>query len=147
MEYDDDTAVRGVLSDMVRSDIVKEMAEGGFGGNIMVNGIGYILYAVMGAVSSAVATTGAYNHTFTIAQTSNSHKSLTVTHKTPNDDNRYTLAMVESFEVVVENNKRVTFNVSLKSKKKASATSTISYTTDYALLAKHSTFKVASNKA
>lgn len=101
----------------------------------------------MGSVSSAVATTGAYNHTFSIAQTSNSHKSLTVARKTPNDDYRYTLAMVESFEITVENNKRVTFNVTLKSKKKATATSTVSYTTDFPLLAKHSIFKVASNKA
>lgn len=140
-----DTAVRGVIADMVQSHVVKEWAEGNFGGPLMVNGFGYILYALLGSVSTA-SSSGAYVHTFSLDADSNQHKSLTVATKNPNDAYRYALAMIESVEITVENGRRVTFTVNLKSKKKASATNTVSISTDYGLLAAHSTFKVAADK-
>lgn len=56
-------------------------------------------------------------------------------------------AMLESLEVSAEVGGFVTFTASYKSKKEASATHTVAYTTDYTLLARHCGIKLADTLA
>ena len=67
----------GVITDSRNSYIAKKRAEGEISGHIEANSIGYLLYALLGSKDVAVATTGAYTHTFELAET-NQSPSLTV---------------------------------------------------------------------
>lgn len=67
----------GVIADSVESYITKQWAEGNIEGNVNVNNFGYALLSAFGSVSSAVATTGAYTHSYSVLE-SNEHPTLTI---------------------------------------------------------------------
>lgn len=137
----------GVIVNARDSFVTKKWAEGEISGNIEVNSIGYLLLATLGEVTSIVDTTGAYKHTFELAN-SNQTQSLTVGIDDPViGDKSYSLAMVESFTITAEEGQFATFTVNLKAKPGETATHSVSYEIDHKLLARYSIFKVAENLA
>lgn len=137
----------GVLTDSRNSFIAKKRAEWEFSGHIEANGIWYLLYSLLGTVSSAVDTTWAYKHSFDLLE-SNQSPSLTIGEEDPVIwDIAFALAMIESLTISAEEWQIATFTVTWKSKPSASASLTSTFTVDNKLLARHSIFKTASNLA
>lgn len=136
-----------VLADSRGSEVVRKFAGGEISGNLEVNAIGYLILSVLGSASSTSAGGGAYTHDFSILE-SNSHPSLTTCVDDPViGDIAYALTAVESITISANVWEYATVTATLKAKPGASATHTVSYTTDYPLLARHTVFKHASNLA
>lgn len=137
-----------VIADSTDSYVTKRWAEGNIEGNVNINNFGYAMLSAFGAVTSAETVgTGAYQHDFTIFE-SNEHPTLTIGVDDPVEgDLAFAWAMLESLEVSGEVGGFVTFTASYKSKKEASATHTVTYTTDYTMLARHCGIKLADTLA
>lgn len=147
-EVVNDESSLGVIADAVDSYVTKRWAEGNIEGNVNVNNFGYAMLSAFGSVSSAETVgTGAYQHDFSVLE-SNEHPTLTIGVDDPVEgDLAFAGAMLESLEVSAEVGGFVTFTASYKSKKEASATHTVVYTTDYTLLARHCGIKLADTLA
>ena len=137
----------GIITDSRDSFVAKRWAEGEISWNIETNSIGYLLLSVFGTVNSAVATTGAWTHTFELNET-NQTQSLTVGLNDPViGDVVFPLAMVESMTITAEEGAYATFSVELKGKPSESTTHTVTYAIDNKLLSRNSVFKMATNLA
>lgn len=137
----------GVITDSRDSFVVKQFAEGDISGNVEANGIGYYFLGLFGTVSSAVDTTGAYKHSFTLSET-NQGKSLTIGIEEPNSGEfAFALGSIDSMTLTAEEGAQVTFSVTMKAKPGVTAVHTHSYAVDYKLLSRNSIFKTASNLA
>lgn len=147
-EVVNDESSLGVIADAVDSYVTKRWAEGNIEGNVNVNNFGYAMLSAFGAVVSAETVgTGAYEHNFSVLE-SNEHPTLTIGVDDPVEgDLAFAGAMLESLEVSAEVGGFVTFTASYKSKKEASATHIVAYTTDYTLLARHCGIKLADTLA
>lgn len=147
-EVVNDESSLGVIADSTNSYVTKRWAEGNIEGNVNINNFGYAMLSAFGAVISSETTgTWAYEHDFTVLE-SNEHPTLTVGIDDPVEwDLAFAGAMLESLEVSAEVGGFVTFTASYKSKKEASATHTVTYTTDYTLLARHCGVKLADTLA
>lgn len=142
----DDSSI-GTITDARDIKVAKKMWSGEIGWVVSINEFGYYLLSTLGTVNSGVASSGAYEHTFTLAE-SNSIQSLTICEDDPVQwDNAYTLACLESLTINAEEGQYLSFTASFMSKPGASASHTVTYTTDYQLLARNSVFKVAANAA
>lgn len=139
----------GVIDMNRGSDVVKRYAEGDIAGIIETNSVGYLLLSLLGSVTSAAhsGAGGAYDHDFTLAQT-NSTQSLTIGIEDPGiADTAYSLAMIESLTLSANNGEYATFTVTFKAKPGEAQSHTVSYAVDNRLLARHTTFKTATNLA
>ena len=124
---------------------VKEWAEWTIEMNLWVESIALPLLSLMWSVSSTETTwTWAYEHTFSLVN-NNTHQSLTIWIKDPVIDRQFPLSMIESMTISAEVGSFVTVSMEYKSKKWVSWTQTVSYVTDYNLLAKSWIFKIADN--
>jgi len=137
----------GVMTDSRDAFLAKSWAEGEIAANIETNGIWYLIYALLGSVSSAVDTAGAYKHTFDLLE-SNQSPSLSVWVNDPVIwDVAFALGMLESMTISAEEWAIATVSVTMKAKPWSSTTHTVSYSADNTLLARHSIFKYAANLA
>lgn len=148
METIQDESSIGVINDAKDSHIVKRWGEWDIGGNIEVNNFGFALLSLFGSVSTTSATTGAYEHVFTLNNT-NQTQSLTIGVIDPGlaSDMSYPLSMIDSMTITSEVGALTTFAITFKSKEGVTATHTATYPTDYKLLSRYSVFKVADNLA
>lgn len=104
----------GVLADSDSKFIVNKMGEGDFESNLDDKSLGLILTSLLG--SSPVTTGGpTYAHTFTLNQ-SNQHQSLSVFYQDPDVARLFSLGVVDSLKITVEQDAIVMFNVAFKSK-------------------------------
>lgn len=125
----------GVIEDSFDGHVVKQYAEWNFECNVYANAIWYILLNVFGAITTT-SSGGAYSHEFEVDET-NQHNSLTIGLADDTQDKQFALAMINSLELSAEVGDFLKANANFKSKKGANATLTPSYSTDYAMLAKH----------
>lgn len=146
-EYVTDEGSIGSIVDTKNVEVAKVHAEGDLEMNVSINDIGMYLLSLFGTVTSTGASSGAYEHAFTLSN-SNSIQSLTLACIDPVEwDRSYPLACVNSFTLSVEEGQFVTCSINFMSKQSASASHTSTYAIDYPLLARHSVFKVAANLA
>lgn len=137
----------GVILDSNEAHVSKRWAEWKIEGNIWVEAIWLPLLSLFGTVSTAETVgTGAYNHAFSILS-SNQHPSLTIWLQDPIADYKFPLAMISKATISAKVWEFVTYSLEFMAKKGETATNTVTYTADYALLAKHWTFKLATNLA
>lgn len=140
-----DASAIGVIEDAFEWHVVKQWAEWPLWCHVYANAIGFLLYALFGSLT----TTGAwpsYSHAFSVAQT-NQHQSLTIGLADGTQDRRFALAVLDTLELSSSIGGFVDITATFKSLQPADATLTPSYSTDYALMGKHTKFKVASNLA
>lgn len=136
-----------VIVDQSNSFVSKKYAEWGFEWVLNVNSFWYLLLSAIWNVSSAVDTTGAYKHTFTLGN-NNQNPSLTIWIDDPiGGQYQFALAMLDKLSISWEAGGIITFKAEYKSKAWVSTTHTVSYVADYTLLAKHLIFKTATNLA
>lgn len=104
----------GVVADSDSFYVTLRMGEGEVESQLYDNGLGYILYSLLGA---APVTTGSnpYTHTFTNSQT-NQQPSLSLYWLDPDRALMFPLAVVESLNVSVEPSGIVNWTVAFKSK-------------------------------
>ena len=136
----------GVIEDMTDAKIVKKASEGEIEAKVGDKSIGLILLGTLGSVSTSGPSDSAYTHTFSVLQSSQ-HPSLTVFVDDENQDYKYALGMITSFELTAETGKFVTYKAGLRAKAGATATLSPSYTAENSFLAQHAIFKTASTQA
>lgn len=136
----------GVITANRDTFVGKSFAEWDIGGNIEVNSFGYVLLAMLGSVWS-VTVSWATTHTFDLVE-SNTHKSLTVHINDPVEWGlQFPLSCLSSCTISCNEGEQATYSLTLMSKKPTTTTHTVTYTTDYKLLSRHSVFKLATNLA
>lgn len=144
VEYIDNDSAFGRIEELNDSQVSKRWGEGGYEGKVFINSVGVELVALFGQAPTSVqrTTTGVYDHTYALLN-SNDHKSLTLAYKDANQDVRYALAMIDSWELSADLDSFLNRSVSYMSKPSASASNTVAETEQYEFLARHLTFKLA----
>lgn len=147
LETIQDESALWVIADTSASHVVKRRSDGDITANLETNSFGFILLWLLWATSSEVATTWAYDHTFTV-QESNQHPSLTLWYTDPNRWSvSFALSMISSVTITANVGEFVTVTINTMWKPSASWSPTVTMPAQYKLLAKNSTFKFASNLA
>lgn len=136
----------GVIEDAQDFKVTKKWSEGEISGKVCDKSFGVLLLAALGTVSSAVKETTAYNHTYSVQQDAQ-HDSLTIEGKNPNEQKAFANGMIRSLSLKAELGKFVEFAASIIAKLGTAATSTPSYTSENAFIAKDVSVKFATNKA
>lgn len=137
----------GKLADSDANFVTQKMASGEFESNLDDKLVGIILTGLMGA---SPVTTGAnpYTHTYTLSN-SNQHQSLSVLYQDPDYAELYSLGVIDSLKISVEQNGIVQFTVGILSRVGRTFTrQTASFTTlGNKFLHQHLVFKLAANTA
>lgn len=136
----------GVIEDMTDAKLVHKFAEGEIEGKIGDKSIGLILLSTIGSVSTSGPTDSAYTHTFSVLQSAQ-HPSLTIFVDDENQDYKYALGMITSFEFTAEVGAFATFKAGVRAKAGATATLSPSYSAENSFLAQHITFKTATTQS
>lgn len=140
----------GVIEDTVGTYIVKQWAEASLKAPLGDKHFPLILFAALGAISSAAKSgeTIVYDHTITVAQSAQ-HQALTLFLDDPiaGQDYKHALGAISSLELNYELGKILEYVVNLRAKKGATATLTPSTTSENRFLSKHLIFKLATNLA
>lgn len=111
--------------------------------------LGLILLALLGTDTPAAQSApnaAAYDHLFSVAN-NNQHQCLTIFHKSPNDDVKYSLGMIESFKLECKPDGYPTYEAVFQTKANVAASSTVAHITEKDFLAKHLTFKLADTQS
>lgn len=104
----------GVLADSDSKFVVSRMGEGEFESNLDDKSLGVILSSIIG--TSPVTTGGpTYSHAYTL-NNSNQHQSLSVFYQDPDVARLFSLGVVDSLKITVEQDAIVMFTVGFKSK-------------------------------
>lgn len=151
--YDDkieqvvDESSYGVIEDSTGASIISKFAEGEFEGKISSNSIGLLLLATLGGLSTTgPSQTTVYTHTFSV-QEDNQCDSITVLQDDPNQDYKYALGMIDSFDLDVSLGEFCKVTCSFRSLVGSTATLTPSYATEYNFLPQHGTITYADTLA
>lgn len=140
-----DESTVGTIHDAIDGKISKKASGGTIRGHVGTQTLGLILYSLFGSVSSAqIGVTGVYTHSFSVDTDSNQHQSLTVHTIDGTEDLKYALAMLESLKITIEAGKPIEVATKWKAKAGAASTATPSYVTDYLMMSRVTTFKLAS---
>ena len=104
----------GKLADSDANFVTQKMASGEFESNLDDKLVGIILTGLMGA---SPVTTGAnpYTHTYTLSN-SNQHQSLSVLYQDPDYAELYSLGVIDTLKISVEQNGIVQFTVGILSR-------------------------------
>lgn len=131
----------GVIGDGAYAPKAFEWAEGTIEGDVFDKSFGYLLYSVFGSV--VTSGTGAYTHTFSLANT-NQHTSLTLTLADPDRADQYAMAMLDKIEINIKPDDIVAFTSDFKARTgRAMAIPTADYTAENKFLGRHAIIKVA----
>jgi len=145
-----DDATVGVIEDSIGQTIVKQWAEGNWEAPIGDRHFPLLLYAALGAISSALKSgeTTVYDHIISVQQGAQ-HQSLTIGIDDPlsGQDYKHALGVIQTLEIAYELGKILNYKVTIKAKKGETATLTPSQTAENRFTHKHFTFKLASNQA
>lgn len=142
----DEEEALGVIDYGDASYPTEQYAEGEISGEIRDKSIGLLLYSALGACSSAVAETTAYNHTFTISQTNN-HQSLAITFDNPVQDVMFKLAMIDSLNFDFSLGELAKYTANFMSQPATDTTASASHTAENKFVSRHITMKLADNLA
>lgn len=136
----------GSIMDATGHEVVKTWSEWSVTGNLGVNSIWLILYALLGGVSSAVDSGTAYRHTFSLTNT-NQSPSLTVSMHDSIAQKRFALSIVKKVTLKIEPKKLIEVSIELIGKSGSTATNTVAFVEDYELAARHTQLLYATNLA
>ena len=130
----------GDITDSSEAYIVSKWGEGAIDGEVRDKSFGLFLHALLGSLSSALVGSDTYDHTFTLATTSNQHTSLSLTVDDPIGDYRFALAMLNSLTITVKVGEMITYAAEFISKEGNLFSATASYTAENKFVAKHAKF-------
>lgn len=137
----------GVLVDSVDTAVVRIFSEGSISSNFGVNAMSLPLLASFGSVTTTTATTGAYKHTFSLANL-NERQSLTVSMHDPVNPYKFALGTIKKLTFKYEQDKFIDVSMEIMAQKGvADGALTPTFVTDHYLLGRHANIKIASNTA
>ena len=138
----------GVIDETHEAKITERYGEGNFGGEVRLESIGLVLYALMGSLSTAIVEAGeVFDHTFSLAQ-SNQHTSLSLFVSEDNNEYRFPLAMISTFDLNLDLNAFVSYVSGFISKKSVDTTiAAASYSEEDKFTARNANVKFAANLA
>lgn len=135
----------GVIEDSVDAQVVGKFATAEFEGKVGDKSIGLLLLGVFGTVTTTGGgETSTYLHTFTVDQSAQ-HDSLTIFQDDPNQDYKYALGVVDTFDLEVALEEYCKVTVGLRSKVGETASLSPSYTAENSFLPQHATLAYAAN--
>lgn len=123
--------------------------EGNLTGKLYAKGLYYFLALVFGQLATTTAVSGdtsASSHVFSLANT-NEHLSATIATKTPNEDLRFAMAMIDSLTLTWSPDAYPQIEVAFISKSGVTATNTVAMIAESEFLPKHASMKIASTLA
>ena len=144
------TASYGVKEQSVGMDIVQKSANGAFTFNLTDKTIGVFLKSLLGTLSSAAnadVSGNVYDHTITVDQATVSTPSFTLAYADDVQDYSYALAVAKSIELNAELGEYVKATVEFVSKKGATASHTVSITSENKFRMQDVTFKLATTQS
>lgn len=136
----------GTIMDSIGHEVTKKWSQGEVSGNLSVNAIGLILYALLGNVSSAVDSWTAYRHTFTLSN-SNQSPSLTTATSDAIANLRFALSIVKKLTIKIEPKKFVEVTFEIIGKSGTTVSNTVAFSEDYELSAHNTSLVYALNLA
>lgn len=127
-------------------DTSMERAEGNINGLVYDRSFGHVALAAMGSVASAAhgSASGAYVHTFSVA---NALPTYTIAKKDGNESVRHAYGVLNSLEITVNMDGYVGFTSSWLARKGASASNTVSFSTENRFRPQDVTVKLADTVA
>lgn len=146
MQVVDESSV-GVIEDSTDAQVTGKFATGEFEGKVGDKSLGLLLLGVFGAVSTTGGgETSTYVHSYTVDESAQ-HDSLTLFQDDPNQDYKYALGMIDSFDLEVALEEYCKVTVGFRAKAGETATLTPSYTAENSFLPQHATLAYAANLA
>lgn len=140
-----DEASVGVLADSLGKEVTEKYAGGTLRGNVRDQIFGYLLYSLLGSLSTTGS--GTYTHAFSVAN-NNQHPSLSLDIKDPDNYQKFVLAMIETLSIEAELGSFVMFESEFIAKKGQNWTSsTPSYTDENQFTKTNVKVKIASDIA
>jgi len=138
----------GVIEESQGEDIVKQWADVTYKAPIGDKHFPLILLAALGSLSTgdnADSDASIKDHTITVAQSAQ-HQAVSLFKNDPlaSADYKHAMGCLESLEISYEQGKYLEYSVSFKAKKGATATLSVSNTTENRFLPQHVVFKLAS---
>lgn len=141
---------QGSLSNIADSEeafVTTKYGEGDLEGEIRSKSFGFILYGMLGSLTTSGPTDSAYTHLFTISQ-SNNHQSLALVVDDPNTTELYKLVMLNSLEITAELDQVVMYTAAFMSKAGRDTGLTVpAVVRESKFTKKHITVKLADNIA
>lgn len=135
----------GTIFDARNSKITKKWSEGTIGGYIGTETLGLILLSLFGSVSSAqIGSTGVYTHSFSVDSDNNQHPSLSIHTVDGIKAQKFALCMIDSIKITIEAGKPIAVSTKWRGKAGVDSAATPSYVTDYLMMSRVATFKLAS---
>lgn len=151
--YDDkieqvvDESSYGIIEDSTGASIIGKFAEGEFEGKIGDKSIGLLILSTLGSVSTTgPSQTSVYTHTFTV-QEDNQCDSITILQDDPNQDYKYALGMIDSFDLDVSLGQFCKVMCSFRSLVGATASLSPSYSVENNFLPQHGSIVYADSLA
>ena len=134
------------LEDSDGADIVSKWGEGTIKGKMKDESFGLLLLSLMGTEVEANPESGAYTHTYSVAQ-STQHQSLSVAVKDDNIDEVYPNAVIDSIKIDAELGNYVMYEASFMGLAEASASNTVSISAERDFVPQMFEFKHAATQA
>lgn len=143
IETQADESSIGVLLNSTELEKTKQYSEGEIKGMLATNGVGYLLLAILGQVTSngTVWGGGAFEHDFSMSET-NSKPSFTITKKTPLGTKQFALGMLSALNITANVGEAVMVGANVMAKAGEDTTATKAYAVDNKLYAKHLRVKI-----
>lgn len=139
----------GRLEDSDGSVVTGKYGEAEIMSKIKDKSFGLFLLSCLGTCTTDANADGSglvYDHAFTVLQSSQ-HPTLTLAHKSANDDVAYANALVDSLKFGIKYGEYAYFTAKLMSKASASASNTVSHTAENDFVAQNVTFKKATTQS
>lgn len=141
-----DESALGVLMNSSESNKTKQYAMWEITWILASTSVGYFFLSLLGSVVSSAASSGAYSHEFTMDNV-NAKQSLTISKKTPTQELRFALAMIEAFGLTANVGEQVFMRSALRAKAGQTSSLTKAYAEDNKFYAHMVTVKIADTVA
>lgn len=146
-EHAIDENSHGKLADSDNRRVVRKLVKGDVEGIVDVDFIGYLFYALLGAVSATWQAAGVYSHEFTVSE-SIKHATLSLFAKDGGAQQVVCAGgQIQSLELTAEQNGYVRFGAPLMARSAADNTDTPSYATQYDFIGRDISVKIAASQS
>ena len=141
-----DETTCGNLADSLGAKVVKKWFEGDIEGNVQVDMIGYLLYNIYGAVTTASLGSSVYGHTFSLSNT-NIHSSLSIFAKDgANSQEVFDTGMINTLGLSIVVDDYVKFTAGFIASDSTANSDTPSCDTEYDFIGKDVTVKFSATE-
>jgi len=136
----------GVVDRVNDSEVAATWAEGSIGGKVTSESIGFLLLGLFGSVSTGVAVSGIYPHTFSVNQSS-IPSTQTITRNSPLGAKRHSYGTFDNLNITAQAGGWVEMSTAVKARAGADSSETVAFTTEKEFTSKNIALRVAADIA